>query len=296
VGSDSTFYPLELGGRIRPEQPHGYYVDLRPKADDPAWPPAWLGEPAGHRAVAVAQYGLGCYERFLHGDGEGWRQAALRAARHLVREQDGDGGWREPRETRHTFRIRGPWLSAMAQGQGASLLVRLYAETREEELAAAAHRALRPLGIPTREGGVRALLRDRPFLEEYPTEPPSFVLNGGVFALWGVYDVAAGLADGVAAREFGELLDALAANIGCWDTGSWSRYDLYPHPVVNLASPRYHRLHVTQLAALGLLAPRPDLERARERFEGYAASPPKRARALAGKVTFRLLVRKPRRR
>jgi heparosan-N-sulfate-glucuronate 5-epimerase len=292
VTSEATFFPLELGARIGSGRPQGYYVDLRPKADDPAWPPVWLAEPAGHRFVAVAQFGLGCYERFLYGEGEQWLDTALRAGRHLVAEQDADGGWREPRETRHTFRIPGPWLSAMAQGQGASLLVRVHGETGEEALAAAARRALGPLGVPSREGGVRARLGDRPFLEEYPTDPPSFVLNGGVFAMWGVYDAAAGLADAEAQRDFGELVDGLAANIGRWDTGRWSRYDLYPHPVVNVASARYHRLHITQLAALSLLAPRPELEHARERFERYAASAAKRAGALARKVAFRLLVRK----
>jgi hypothetical protein len=294
VSSEATFYPLELGAMIRPGRPHGYYVDLRPKADEPTWPPDWLAEPAGHRFVAVAQYGLGCYERFLHREGEHWLESAVGAGRHLVREQGDDGGWREPRDARHTFRIRGPWLSAMAQGQGASLLVRVSAEIGDEELAAAAHRALGPFDTASSEGGLRAVLGDRPFLEEYPTEPPSFVLNGGVFALWGVYDVAAALPDAAAERDFAELVDGLAANIRRWDTGSWSRYDLYPHPVVNVASAKYHRLHVTQLAALGLLAPRPELEQARERFERYAASPVKRARALAGKVAFRLLVRKPR--
>lgn len=290
--SESTFYPPELGARIRPGQPDGYYVELRPKADGSAWPPAWLAEPAGHCFVAVAQYGLGCYERFLHGEGGSWLAAALQAGRHLVREQDEDGGWREPRDTRHTFRIRGPWLSAMAQGQGASLLVRLHAETGEEQLAEAARAALGPLGVPAADGGVLALLDGHPFPEEYPTEPPSFVLNGGVFALFGVYDVAAGLGDAAAERELGELVDGLAANIDRWDTGSWSRYDLYPHPVVNVASSRYHRLHVTQLAALGLIAPRPELERARERFERYAASPAKRVQAFARKALFRLVVRK----
>jgi len=292
VSSEATFYELELGTRIRPERPHGYYVDLRPKADRAGWPPHWLGEPAGHRFVAVAQWGLGCYERFLHGEGERWLEAALHAGRHLVAEQAGEGGWAEPRDARHTFRIAGPWLSAMAQGQGASLLVRLFAETGEEELAAAARRALRPFELPTREGGVRALLDGGPFLEEYPTDPPSFVLNGGIFALWGVYDVAACLEDEAATRRFAELVDVLAANVNRWDTGSWSRYDLYPHPVVNVASARYHRLHVTQLQALGLLAPRPELEQARERFARYAASPAKRMRALAAKAVFRLLVRK----
>ena len=134
---------------------------------------------------------------------------------------------------------------------------------------------------------------DGPFYEEYPTRPPSFVLNGGLFALFGAYDVAAGLDDLAAQRTFAEGVEALAANLGRWDTGRWSRYDLFPHPVVNLATPRYHQLHVAQLRALQLLAPDARIDAVADRFERYAESPLKRGEALARKVAFRLLVRKP---
>ena len=34
-----------------------------------------------------------------------------------------------------------------------------------------------------------------------------------------------------------------------WTGNGWSRYDLYPHPLTNVASPFYHRLHIEQLRA-----------------------------------------------
>ena len=181
----------------------------------------------------------------------------------------------------------------MAQGEAASLLVRVHARTGDERFAAAARRALRPYDVLSADGGVQARLGDGPFYEEYPTRPPSFVLNGGLFALFGAYDVAAGLDDLAAQRTFAEGVEALAANLGRWDTGRWSRYDLFPHPVVNLATPRYHQLHVAQLRALQLLAPDARIDAVADRFERYAESPLKRGEALARKVAFRLLVRKP---
>lgn len=240
--------------------------------------------------MAVAQWGLGCYERFLDGDGEAWLAAALKAGDFLVETQEREGpvrgGWYEPNDYPHTFDIRGPWLSAMAQGQCASLLARLYRESGRAGFAEAARAGLRPGAVPTAE------LAGQPFPEEYPTEPPSFVLNGAVFALWGLHDASRMLGDDAAGTAFGVGVDTLARNIHRWDTGYWSRYDLYPHPVKNVASPWYHTLHVNQLRALNALAPRPELDHARIRFEEYARSPVKRSRALVRKVAFRLLVPK----
>jgi hypothetical protein len=175
----------------------------------------------------------------------------------------------------------------MAQGEGASLLVRLHAETGDGRYAEAARRALRPMRVPSTDGGAWAPLDGRAFPEEYPTDPPSFVLNGAIFALWGFRDVAVGLGDGDAAGAFEAGVDTLAASIDRWDTGSWSRYDLHPHRVVNVASAAYHELHVTQLEAMNALVARPELAAAAERFARYAASPALRARALAQKALFR---------
>jgi hypothetical protein len=85
-------------------------------------------------------------------------------------------------------------------------------------------------------------------------------------------------------------------NLGRWDTGRWSRYDLFPHPIVNLATLGYHRLHIAQLRALQLLSSAAIFDVVADRFERYAESRVKRAEALARKIGFRLLVRRPLRR
>jgi hypothetical protein len=137
-------------------------------------------------------------------------------------------------------------------------------------------------------GGAAAPLGGTLFPEEYPTQPASFVLNGALFALWGLRDVGLALGDAGALTAFEEGVDALAGNIERWDTGRWSRYDLFPHRVTNVASRAYHELHVAQLEAMHELAPRPELLAAAERFAGYAGSPPARASAFARKALFRL--------
>jgi heparosan-N-sulfate-glucuronate 5-epimerase len=284
---------LPVGSNLHAGKLGGYYIDFSLKPRSPSWSTGWLAASDQHHVVA-AQWGLGCYERHVSGEGDEWLSGALNAAEYLLGEQQRQGpragGWVHRRPMAHTFRVDPPWLSAMAQGEGASLLVRAHAATGEERFAEAARRALIPLARSTGEGGVRVALADGFFLEEYPTDPQSLVLNGGIYALWGYYDVAVALGDRDARGQFQRGVDALAAEIHRWDTGRWSRYDLLPRRVVNVASPGYHLLHINQLRALQLVAPRPQIAAAAATFERYWDSRAHRARAFVHKVCFRLVV------
>jgi heparosan-N-sulfate-glucuronate 5-epimerase len=288
--SSARRFSLPLGPRIDPAGVGGYGIDLRTKCDQREFPPDWWPRPPHERPVDNARWGLGAYERHLAGEGDVWLENARSVGERLLETQQPDGSWVYHFDWPHTYRLRAPWISAMAQGQGASLLVRLHLALGDQRFAEAARRALAPMQVPTSRGGAAAELDGDLFPEEYPTDPPSFVLNGAIFALWGYRDVAVGLADGDSGRRFEAGLDRLAASIGRWDTGRWSRYDLFPHPVANLTSSFYHQLHIQQLEAMELLAPRPELTAARERFERYAGSRVDRAGAFGHKILFRLAV------
>jgi len=71
--------------------------------------------------------------------------------------------------------------------------------------------------------------------------------------------------------------------------GFWSRYDLFPHRVANVANPFYHRLHINLLRAMRVLAPRPQFDVMIERFEAYGRSSRNVRRACAHNLLFRLL-------
>jgi heparosan-N-sulfate-glucuronate 5-epimerase len=290
----SVSFNQPLGQRIEPEGVRGYYVDLRVKAKTPTWPTPDLGELDSTLKVAIAQWGLGAFEHWLDTGSEEWLAMARSAADFFVSRQEREGplagGWPHKHSFPHSFDLPAGWLSGMAQGEAASLLVRVHGETGDDALAEAALRGLGPLRVPSAEGGVLASLEGGPWFEEYPTEPASMVLNGGIFAIWGVRDVAVGLGDAEAAQLFEAAVDALAAGIGRWDLGYWSRYDLYPHKRVNVASNAYHQLHIDQLAAMNAIASRPALVDAEARFRSYHARRLNHARAFAGKVAFRLVV------
>jgi hypothetical protein len=280
---------LPLGSAADPQAVRGYPIDLRVKAVSTSFPPQeWGGMTWSY--VAIAQYGLGCYERWIAGEGEPWLGAAITTGRHLLDNQEPDGSWLHQVPFPHTFPTGVPWRCGMAQGEAASLLVRLYQETGEEQLAEAARRAIAPLARGVREAGVSALLDGTPWPEEYPTEPPSFVLNGAIFAWWGARDVGVAFGDRAATQIFETGVDVLATNLSRFDTGRWSLYCLRRYPVPHVASSFYHALHITQLEAMQRLAPRPEFDATRNRWIEYMGSPPLRWLALSQKVLFRIVV------
>jgi heparosan-N-sulfate-glucuronate 5-epimerase len=292
--SSAKTFALPVGSYISRSAPRGYFIDLRVKAETPVWPPAWFPDRSAQVFVVVAQWGLGAYERYVAGEGVQWLEGARACAEYLVAEQEAtgslSGAWTYRHPCPHTYRLNAPWVCAMAQGEGASLLARMAVETKQQRFFDAAQRAIRAMRIPIERGGPQGTLDGLPFPQEYPTTPPAHVLNGGIFALWGYWDVAAAGTDAEARGWFEEGLDCLARNIHRWDTGYWSRYDLYPHPVANVASSFYHTLHIAQLDAILRVVHRAELELARERFVTYRESQVNAYRAFGAKALFRIIV------
>ena len=162
--------------------------------------------------------------------------------------------------------------------------------TGEERYARAAVAALGPMRVPVSAGGVGGTLNGGWIPEEYPTDPSSHVLNGAIFGIWGAYDVAVALGEAGADALAREGIETLASSLDRYDTGSWSRYDLFPHPVASIASPMYHRLHINQLRAMAVISDDQRFSATADRFERYAGSRVSLARAYAHKIAFRLLV------
>jgi hypothetical protein len=260
---------------------------------DTTWPPPWLQD--GYGYVKLAQLALGHFERYVSTGDPAGLQFADSAAAFLVATQQpagsvDEGGWRHEFPFAHRLELRPPWLSAMAQGQAASLLLRVYLETGQEELAEAALLAMRPFDRPVDRGGVTSVVGKSLFAEEYPTTPSSHVLNGAVFALWGVRDVAETLDEPTVRKLHDDLLDGLVQTLPRFDLGTWSRYDLYPDPPVNVASSFYHHLHISQLEALASLYGNSVFSMLAAQFGAYERRPALRTAAFVRKAAYRLRV------
>jgi hypothetical protein len=288
--------PPQVLAAFEPGDPHaGFYNDLRLKAREHGTPERAL---AAARAltsdrrlanpVAIAQLGLGAWQ--LGAEDPGWAATVRHTAEWLAGEIDEDGCIAYLFPMPHTYDLRPPWHSAMAQGEAASLLVRAAVALGERDLADAGRRAVAPLCDPG--SPLVATTAEGPVLQEYPTDPPAHVLNGWISALWGLYDVGCGDgAPAAAARSaFAAGAGAVAARLPLYELAlGWSRYDLYPHRLPHAASPFYHRLHVEQLRAMSALVPG---ERAfavvAERWGAAADRPAARVWGVALKAAFRV--------
>ena len=153
-----------------------------------------------------------------------------------------------------------------------SLLTRIYRVTGKRDYLDAAVRGLRPLQIPVSRGGLRTVFLGHPFYEEYPTRPASLVLNGFMFTLLGLYDVAR-LAPHSAAHElYTSGVRSLLALLPYYDTpdGTSQYYSLLhltdPPRAPQLASAHYTPIVVELVAALDSIAPHRTLAYYRDRW------------------------------
>ena len=149
------------------------------------------------------------------------------------------------------------WVSAMAQGQGISVMVRAAETTGETRFWKAAKRALSPFHSLAKDGGVRNIFHSKfVWYEEYPFEEGLFVLNGFMYSLIGLYDLSvAPNAPADAKKEASELFHegfvSLKALLPLYDNGKGSTYDLQ-HVIMQVRGPNrarwdYHTVHIQQL-------------------------------------------------
>jgi len=246
-----------------------------------------------YNPIAIAQWGLGNYNLFRRAGTSERKEKFLAASNWLVAhlEQNSFGVWVWNHHFDWEYRtlLSAPWYSALAQGQGISLLVRTYWETRRNEYMNAAERAFTSFLKPVNEGGVSVTdEQGNLWFEEYVVSPPTHILNGFVWAAWGVYDYFLATKSETAQRLFSQALQTLRANLHRYDLGFWSLYEQSGTLLPMLASPFYHRLHIVQLRVLYRLT-RDDLfADYADRWESYARSRVKRSRALIGKSAFKL--------
>jgi hypothetical protein len=221
-----------------------------------------------YNAITISQWGLHNLQLWENGGDENALAQALKCAEWLA---EGCRPWRNDSLAwiyDFGFDLYGPhppWISGMAQGEAISLLLRCYQIAQVEQYLDVCRRAVRVFHYPVEQGGVMSALNDLVFFQEYPLQNPVHVLNGGIFALWGVYDYAAFFRDQAAMMLTEQCLEALRRHWSLWDVGYWTRYDLYP--LRRLASRMYQELHVRQFRALAELFAEPLFAQVADRWQ-----------------------------
>ncbi len=247
-----------------------------------------------YNPIAIAQYGLGNYSLYKRaGDNrnfEKFNKAADWLVDNIERNRHGAFVWNHKFDWEYFQTLKAPWYSALAQGQGISLLVRAYVETKQDKYLEAAEKAFEPLTREIKNGGVLFVDEEgNLWLEEYLVEPPSHVLNGFIWALWGVYDYYRLSGKEQARQLYQDCLETIKKNLHRYDNGFWSLYDLSENRLRTIASSFYHSLHIVQLEILHKLSDDDIFAQYVRKWDAYRSNRLNSNRALCYKVAFKLL-------
>lgn len=190
--------------------------------------------------VAIFQYGLGAYDLFLQTGEDKYEKKFKEAVNWAMSHIDEHGRWN------NFFYVYPDYpYGAMAQGEGVSLLLRAYIHTRDEQYLSAAKKAVDFMLIPVKDGGTTIYEGEDLILAEYTHRP--IVMNGWIFAWWGLYDYVLATKDGGAYKKALDIsCDTFVRYLPQFKTWYWSKYDVSGR----IASPFYHNLHVAQMQAM----------------------------------------------
>ncbi|WP_175525276.1 cell wall-binding repeat-containing protein [Microbacterium sp. cf046] len=213
--------------------------------------------------VAYAQYGISALMEYQRTGDTIWLDRATRHAERLEQiHTERAGAWWFPYMFPWTYYQRTltePWWSGMAQGQALSLFVRLYDETGDARWENAAHRTWQSFLQPRSQAEPWSTLvdGDRLFFEEYAgDQPPLLVLNGHVFAIFGIYDYWRLTDDPDALRLLdGGATTTLAIMPDVRNPGAVSYYCVQPDYCKSplWQNSAYHAIHSWQLDTLARL-------------------------------------------
>ncbi len=171
--------------------------------------------------------------------------------------------------------LPGAWISAMAQGLGASVLLRASAIFNAPHFFAAARGALDCFRYSTSRGGVaHELNAGNIFLEEFPADPPMHVLNGALFALIGLHEFLQHERFEEFERTYRRALQGVLQLLPRFDAGYASYYDLRGRQIANAS---YHDLHIRLLHAMANLSGEAEFQRTAARWQEYTMHHIKRA-------------------
>ena len=206
-------------------------------------------------------WGLVSFSKWIATGNQSNFDDAMEVAIWAVENQSETGGWGW--FFNHSFHggvlgdMYSGWYGGMTQGLGMSFLTRMYAETGNQSFKDAALNATELLSIPVDQGGVLRTYNGHSWYEEYPTpDAGSFVLNGYIYSLIGLYDLWTVFNSTEAEELYQNGTDSLYAMIGLFDLGCASSYDLVHHSVPgtapNIAREGYHSLHITLISVMNI--------------------------------------------
>lgn len=217
----------------------GYYQDVAASLthieggifanfDDNGIPYCIEGDIKKYYIVTIIQYALICYEFIVKEQYvDGYKKKFLKCIAWLENKKEifKDSYVFMSEENNH-YGLKKGWVSGMYQGQAISLYLRAYQLTGDYSYLSTAEGIFNSFKYDYADGGFKRI-DDKGYLwfEEYPTAKPSYVLNGFVYAMFGLLDLYRVTGNIDAKVMWDECVRTVENNLYKYDVWYWSIYD-----------------------------------------------------------------------
>jgi heparosan-N-sulfate-glucuronate 5-epimerase len=215
-----------------------------------------LSTSRGYHPIDICQYGLQRHADWVRtGDGHaraGFLAQADWAASAQTNRGDIAGVYTFPYAWRR-YACDAGFCSAMAQGEAISLLLRAFQETGNDRYRQRAVAAASSYLRTIEEGGVMWRGPDGAVIfEEAAATPASHILNGWIYALWGLFELHLVVDDPALKDLYEKSLVTLRTYLPYYSGRDWSYYNLLvcPSGFRKYATLKYHCFHIAQLSVL----------------------------------------------
>ena len=247
-----------------------------------------------YNPIAISQWGLGNYNLWKDNNSQiryiNFIKVADWLVDNLIQNRKGLYVWTHNFNWVYKQTLVKPWYSGLAQGQGLSVLVRAYYETKNEKYLKAIKRVYQSFLIDVKKGGVTHTDHNQDiWIEEYIVDEPTHILNGFIWGLWGIYDYWLLTKDKNVKKLFDKYIDTIKKNLKSYDIGYWSLYELSGLKIKMRASIFYHRLHIVQLKILYSMTNINKFEETAIKWNNYFSIKINTYKATFMKILFKIL-------
>lgn len=221
--------------------------------DTEGLPMVGFGTDAIYNQIYIIQFGLIAHDLVLSGVDIDKNTDRLKKAVQWLEENEENIGktivWRNHFDNPR-YGLQSGWISGMYQGQAMSLYLR-YGQFvgKEDRYVVKAKKIYDFFDISFENGGVKRFdEKGLLWFEEYPSKDPSFVMNGFVYTLLGLYDLWRITKDVDLKLTIDSCVKTLKESVHLYDSGYWSIYDQLKK---ELATRYYHKnIHIPLMEIL----------------------------------------------
>lgn len=243
------FYYLDMR-----EAFHQYNANIFGDFDDFGVPLVGWGNKAKYSPVTIAQYGFILHDIWLKNKSQEYLSVMNACLNQLISMESLENEcifWRENYYSAR-YNLKKNWTSAMSMGECLSFYLRMYQISYSPDLLEKCHKIYRSTNVLVQDGGMKTIDEEGNWwLEEYPSNPPSYVLNGFIYAIFGIEDYYRVTGFKVVEKALQEYYKTLKQNIHLYDVDYWSIYDLHNKELVKVYYQK--NVHIPQLESLYFL-------------------------------------------